>query len=191
MIQKALDLLRTLGWLLLKFVFDLIDSLYDILKTLNSFDIIDSIAKNGIFKNFHSGVLVIALTLLGLFALWRFVMKMLDPDEGMSPMQIIKEIVKCTLLVLLSTFLFAQASTFSIKLSGYTANVLTPKNMTIGENIISMYVDYSDGYKKNDDFEEKDFKKMIANGKFTDKSMYNDTYITDWDSEVPNEERYQ
>ena len=75
MIQKALDLLRTLGWLLLKFVFDLIDSLYDILKTLNSFDIIDSIAKNGIFKNFHSGVLVIALTLLGLFALWRFVMK--------------------------------------------------------------------------------------------------------------------
>ena len=28
MIQKALDLLRTLGWLLLKFVFDLIDSLY-------------------------------------------------------------------------------------------------------------------------------------------------------------------
>lgn len=191
MIQKALDLLRTLGWLLLKFVFDLIDSLYDILKTLNSFDIIDSIAKNGIFKNFHSGVLVIALTLLGLFALWRFVMKMLDPDEGMSPMQIIKEIVKCTLLVLLSTFLFAQASTFSIKLSGYTANALTPKNMTIGENMISMYVDYSDGYKKNDDFEEKDFKKMIANGKFTDKSMYNDTYITDWDSEDPNEERYQ
>lgn len=191
MIQKALDLLRTLGWLLLKFVFDLIDSLYDILKTLNSFDIIDSIAKNGIFKNFHSGILVIALTLLGLFALWRFVMKMLDPDEGMSPVQIIKEIVKCTLLVLLSTFLFAQASTFSIKLSGYTANALTPKNMTIGENMISMYVDYSDGYKKNDDFEEKDFKKMIANGKFTDKSMYNDTYITDWDSEDPNEERYQ
>ena len=32
---------------------------------------------------------------------------------------------------------------------------------------------------------------MIANGKFTDKSMYNDTYITDWDSEDPNEERYQ
>ena len=84
MIQKALDLLRTLGWLLLKFVFDLIDSLYDILKTLNSFDIIDSIAKNGIFKNFHSGILVIALTLLGLFALLILLFK-----EGITVLSLI------------------------------------------------------------------------------------------------------
>ena len=107
MLLKALDLLRTLGWGLINFIFSLIDSLFDILKSLNSYNIIDSIAENSIFKNFHSGVIAIAVTLLGLFAIWRFVMKVMEPDEGLSVGQIVKEIMKCGCLVLLSTFLFA------------------------------------------------------------------------------------
>ena len=44
MLLKALDLLRTLGWYVVHFIYDLIDSLFDILKGLNSFDIISSIS---------------------------------------------------------------------------------------------------------------------------------------------------
>lgn len=191
MITRALDLLRTLGWLLLDFIFGLIDNLYDILKSLNGFNIIDSIAKNTIFSNFHSGVLAIALTLLGLFALWRFIMKMIEPDEGLSVGQIIKEIIKCTVLIILSTFLFAEASTFSIKLAGYTSNALKPKDMTIGESMLSMYVNYEEDYKKNSSFENKNIEKLISSGEFKNKSMYNDKYTTDSDSDTPNEEKYQ
>ena len=39
--MKALDLLRTLGWALIHFIFQLIDSLFDILKGLNAYDIIE------------------------------------------------------------------------------------------------------------------------------------------------------
>ena len=41
MLLKALDLLRTLGWYIVHFIYDLIDSLFDILRGLNSFDIIN------------------------------------------------------------------------------------------------------------------------------------------------------
>lgn len=190
MISKALDLLRTLGWLLLEFIYNLIDSLFDILKELNGFNIIDSISNNTIFQNFHTGVLAISLTVLGLFAIWKFVMKMLEPDEGLNVGGIVKEIIKCTCFILLSTFLFAQASVFSIKLSGYTATALSPRKVSVGDNMLSMYVDYTDEYKANSDFEKEDYAKYIADGKFKMKEMYNDKFITDWDSEDPNEEKY-
>ena len=41
MLLKALDLLRTLGWALVHFIYNLIDSLFDILKGLNAFDAFD------------------------------------------------------------------------------------------------------------------------------------------------------
>ena len=117
MLLKALDLLRTLGWGIISFIYSLIDSLLEIINKMNTFNIIDTLAQNTIFENLHSGVIVIALTLFGLFVVWAFVKKVMDPDEGLSVGQIVKEIMKCGCLVLLSTFLFAQASTFSIKFS--------------------------------------------------------------------------
>src|SRR5574344_1677367 len=148
MLLKALDLLRTLAWSLVSFIYSLIDSLFDILKSLNAYNIIDSIADNTIFANFHTGILAIAITLLGLFALWSFIMKMLEPDEGLSIGKIVGEIVKCGLMIILSTFLFAEASTFSIKLAGYTGNIF------ISDNILTMFVDYTDGYKESDYFKK-------------------------------------
>ena len=44
MLLKALDLLRTLGWGIIHFIYSLIDSLFDILKGLNAFDIINSVS---------------------------------------------------------------------------------------------------------------------------------------------------
>lgn len=191
MLLKALDLLRTLGWLLLHFIFSLIDDLFDILKSINGFNIIDTISDNKSFSNFHSGLLIVSLTLLGLFAIWKFVMKILEPDEGLSVQQIVKEIIKCTCLIILSTFLFAEATTFSIKLSGYTSNALNNKNMTIGESMLVMYVDDSDEYKEDSDYKKEDIGKYITNGQFKRKSMYNDKFVTDIDSDDPLEEKYK
>ena len=78
MLLKALDLLRTLGWALIHFIFQLIDSLFDILKGLNAYDIIDSVAGDNTFISFHKGIMVIALTLLGLFAIASIILVVME-----------------------------------------------------------------------------------------------------------------
>ena len=108
MLLKALDFIRTLGWGIISFIYNLIDTLFDILKELNAYNIIDSVAENSMFSNFHKGIIAIAVTLLGLFALFKFVMKIIEPEEGPSVQQIVTEIIKSSLFVLLSVFLFAQ-----------------------------------------------------------------------------------
>ena len=116
MLLKALDLLRTLGWAVVHFIFQLIDSLFDILKGLNAYDIIDSVAGDNTFVTFQKGIPIIALTLLGLFAISRFVKKIIEPDEGLTASGIVKEIIMCGVLVIMSTFLFVQSSNFALQL---------------------------------------------------------------------------
>ncbi len=45
MLLKALDLLRTLGWALISFIFSLIDSIFEVLREMNGYNIIDSFFK--------------------------------------------------------------------------------------------------------------------------------------------------
>ena len=125
--MKATDFLRQIGWGIISFIFNLIDTLFGILKELNAYDIINSVAENSMFSNFHKGIIAIAITLLGLFAIFKFVMKVIEPEEGLTMQQIVTEIVKASLFVLLSVFLFAEVSTFSIKLSNFTANIFSNK----------------------------------------------------------------
>ena len=178
MLLKALDLLRKLGWALIHFIYSLIDGLFDILKGLNAFDIIDSVSGDNNFITFQKGVIVIAVTLLGLFAIARFAKKIIDPDEGLSSSGIVKEIAKCGVLIIMSTFLFVQASTFSIKLAGFTSNIFSSNNVTIGDSMLTMFIDYSEGYKDSDEFQGENIAKNISNGNFDGKEMYNDKYVT-------------
>lgn len=178
MLNKALDFIRTLGWGLIDFIYSLIDGIFDILKELNAYNIIDSIADNSMFSNFHKGIIIIALTLLGLFALFKFVMKIIEPEEGLSVQQIVTEIFKSTMFVLLSVFLFAEVSTFSIKLSGFTANIFKSNNVTISDSMLTMFVDYSEQYKVSDEFAKEDYESYIKNDSFTDGKKYNDKFVT-------------
>jgi len=183
MLLKALDLLRTLGWKLISFIFSLIDSLFDILKGLNAYDIVDSVSGNGNFVKFQHGVIAIAITLLGLFAIVRFAKKVIDPDESMSSENIIKEIVKCGLLILMSTFLFVQTSNFSIKLSGYTSTIFSDKSTKLSDEMLTMFIDYNDDYKESSSFKKEDIGKYIRNKSFEKKSMYNDKVKIDGEKE--------
>lgn len=193
MLTKALDFLRTIGWGIISFIYNLIDSLFEILKELNAYNIIDSVADNSMFSNFHKGIIAIALTLLGLFALFKFVMKIIEPEEGLSMQQIITEIVKSTLFVLLSVFLFAEVSTFSIKLSGFTANIFNSNNMTISDSMLTMFVDYTEQYEISDEFKKEDYAKAIRDDSFTNGKKYNDKFVTNdrWILKDEKDYKYQ
>lgn len=191
MLLKALDLLRTLGWKLIYFIYNLIDNLFDILRGLNSFDIINSVSGNENFSNFQKSIVAIAVTLLGLFAITRFVKKIIDPDENQTSEVIVKEIVKCGMLIIFSTFLFVQASIFSVKLAGFTSNIFDNKKISLSDSMLSMYIDYSDGYKDTDDFKDENIEKDIKNGNFNGKKMYNDKYVTSKRWVLPDEKDYK
>ena len=191
MLLKALDLLRTLGWALIHFIFQLIDSLFDILKGLNAYDIIDSVAGDNTFITFHKGILVIAMTLLGLFAVTRFVKKIIEPDEGLTTGGIVKEIMICGALVILSTFLFVQSSNFTLQLAGYTSNIFSDNSITLSNEMLTMFIDYSDGYKASDEFAKENISNNIKNGYFNGKKMYNDKYITSSKWILPDEKDYK
>lgn len=188
---KALDLLRTLGWGVIDFIYGLIDSLFSILKELNAYNIIDSVADNSMFSNFHKGIIAIAVTLLGLFALFKFVMKIIEPDEGLSIQQLVTEIFKSSLFVILSVFLFAEVSTFSIKLSSWTANIFSSNNVSVSNNMLTMFVDYTDQYKLSDDFAKEDYAKYISNNTFTTAQKYNDKFVTNDKWILPDEKDYK
>ena len=191
MLNKALDLLRTLGWGIVNFIYSLIDSLFDILREINALDIVNSVSNDSMFKNLYTGIMAIAATLLGLFAIWIFVKKVLDSDEGMSFEQIIREIIKCGSLVLLSTFLLVQSSTLSIKLSGYTATAFTSNNMSLADNMLTQYITYTDSYKVSDEFKKEDISTYLKNDTFTNKKMYNDKFTTNDRWILPDEEEYK
>lgn len=188
---KALDLLRRLGWGIINFIYGLIDTLFDILKELNAYNIIDSVADNSMFSNFHKGVIAVAITLLGLFALFKFVMKILEPDEGLSIQQLVTEIFKSTLFVILSVFLFAEVSTFSIKLSGWTSSIFSSNDVTISDNMLTMFVNYDDNYKASKEFAKEDYEKFIKDDSFTKSQKYNDKFVTEDRFLIPDKKAYK
>ena len=118
-------------------------------------------------------------------------MKILDPDEGLSTGQIVKEIFKCSILVIMSVFLFAQANSFSIKLSGYTSSLFSTNNTTISDSMLSMYVNHTEGYKASDEFKNEDIEANLKNDNFTKKRMYNDKYVTSSRWILPDEKDYK
>ena len=188
---SALDLLRRIGWAIVDFIYGLIDTIFNILKELNLYDIVDSVANNTMFSNFHTGIIAIAITLLALFIIWRFVMKILEPDEGLSTQQIVMETFKCGLLVIMSVFLFTQANSFSAKLSGYTSSIFSNNNITISDTMLGMYVNHSDGYKESDEFKNENIEANLKNDNFTKKRMYNEKYVTSSRWILPDKKEYK
>ena len=187
----ALDLLRRLGWAVIDFIYNLIDTLFNIIKELNLYDIVDSVSDNTIFSNFHTGIIAIAITLLALFIIWKFVMKILEPEDGLSTHQIVMEIVKCGVLVLMSVFLFSQANSFSMKLSGYTSSIFTNNGITLSDSMLGMYITHSDGYKNSDEFKNENIVENLKNDNFTKKRMFNDKYVTSSRWILPDEKDYK
>jgi len=191
MLNKALDLLRTLGWAIINFIYSLIDSLFDILKEINALDIVNTVSNQSMFKKLFSGIFAIALTLLALFSIWNFIKKIIDPEDAPEPIKIVKEIFKCGFLIMMSTFLFIQASNLSINFSGYTSTAFSSNDMTLGDNMLVEYISFSEAYKESDEFKNENYAKSIKDDTFTKKKMYNDKFTTNSRWILPDEEEYK
>lgn len=179
MMLKVFDLLRNLGWGVISFIYDLIDTLLSIIKKLNSFDIINSLSNNEIFRKLYSGIMTISITLFALFIIWRIICKILDSDNESSFKNIMTEIAKSGLLIMLSTFLFAQVSNFSITLSNYTGNIFESSNTKLSNNMLTMFIDYNDGYKNSKKFNEKiGIEELVSSKSFDDDELYIAKYVT-------------
>lgn len=188
---NATDFIRQIGWGIINFIYKLIDTVFDILKEINVYDITKSVSENSIFNNIHTGIMAMAITLLALFVAWRFIMKILDPENEMSTQQIVLEIVKCSMLVLMSVFLFTQANDFSVKLSGWTGTIFENNNTKISTEMLNMYVNHADGYKDSEEFKNENIHEELKTKRFTDKEMYNDKYVTSKRFIRPDKKEYK
>lgn len=188
---KALDLLRNLGWGLIQLIYDLIDSIYNIILNINELDIIGTMAENNIFSNFYNSLIVISITIFGLFITWQFVKKVIEPDDGPTIFQITHEIFKCGILMLLSTMLFAHISMISINLSGYIGNMINNTEMTLGKEILVNYISYSEKYTSNKEFKNDNYKEMLKNGSFGKFEHYNDKFVLEKRFIISDEKGYK
>jgi len=181
MLLKVFDFVRSLIWYVVDFIYGLIDTLITIVKELNAFDIINSLADNTVFQVFYKGVCAIAVTLFALFIIWKFINKILDPDDEITIKMIIMETVKCGTLIMLSTFMFAQVSSFSITLSNYTGNIFeSSTNASMSNNMLGMFITYKDDYKNSEEFNEtKTIEEYVNSGEFKKNEMYLDKYVTE------------
>ena len=180
MMLKVYDLLRSLGWYIISFIYDLIDGLLKIIKQLNAFDIINTLSDNTTFRNLYTGVMAIAITLFALFIIWKFVNKLLDPDEENTFKNIFTEIIKCGVLIMMSTFLFVQVSNFSITLANYTGNIFeSSSNATMSDTMLTMFISYNDSYKNSEKFNEtKSISELVKDGSFDSDELYLSKYVT-------------
>lgn len=180
MMLKVFDLLRSLGWYIVSFIYDLIDTLLAIIKKLNAFDIINSLSDNEVFRKFYTGTMAIAVTLFALFIIWKLVNKVLEPDEDITFKNIFMETIKCGFLIMLSTFLFVQVSNFSITLSNYTGNIFeTNTNTSMSDSMLSMFVSYNTDYKNSDKFDESTcINDLVKTGAFDENELYLSKYVT-------------
>lgn len=182
MLLKVFDFVRSCLWYIVDFIYQLIDSLVEIVKELNAFDIIDSLSNNTTFQAFYNGICTIAVTLFALFVIWKLVNKVLDPDDdNLTIKLIVSDSIKCGALIMLSTFLFVQVSSFSITLANYTANIFeNNSNTTISNSMLGLFISYNADYKKSDEFEEKKtIPELINNGSFNNDELYLEKFVTE------------
>lgn len=180
MMTKVFDFFKSILWYIVHFIYDLMNNLLSIIKQVNSFDIIDSLSNNQIFRNLYTGIIAIAITLFALFIIWKFVMKILDPDDEITIKNIVMDSIKCGVLILLSTFMFTQVSSFSIKLSNFTGNIYESSSAgTMSDTMLSMFITYNPDYEKSDKFNEtKTIDELVSSGKFNSEEKYIDKYVT-------------
>ncbi len=177
--NKVYDFFKSLLWYIVDFIYSLIDDVIIISKKLNSFDIINSLSGNSTFVKLYHGIVIIAVTTLALFITWRFVMKIMDQDSEITMMKIYSESIKCCILVLMSTFIFSQVVSFSVVLSNYTSNIFEESsNATMSDNLLSMFINYSDGYKNSKEFDEdKTILESISDNSFSNDERYIEKYV--------------
>lgn len=139
---------NTIIWTVTNLIFSFIDAIYSSFVKLNGINIInDLLTKDNTLIKAYNYIIVLSVVVLCFFAIWNFVKKFLEPDETPPVGTITLEVIKCTMLVVLSSFLLTQLFNFSLVLSGALGNLFSRDNYSFSGSIVSSYVEIDDEFK--------------------------------------------
>ncbi len=141
------DIFNFLIWTIINLIYCFIDAIYSSFVKLNSINIInDLLTKDNILINAYNSIIVISIVVLSVFAVWNYVKVFLDPDDTQPIQTITFEIVKCTFLVVLSSFLLTQIFNFSIVFSSVMGNLFLRDNHSFSGSIVESYIEINDAF---------------------------------------------
>lgn len=141
------DMFNFLIWTIINLIYCFIDAIYSSFVKLNSINIInDLLTKDNILINAYNSIIVISIVVLSVFAVWNYVKVFLDPDDTQPIQTITFEIVKCTFLVVLSSFFLTQIFNFSIVFSSVMGNLFLRDNHSFSGSIVESYIEINDSF---------------------------------------------
>ena len=158
-----LDILRGLGIGVVNMIFSTIDTLYNVANTINSINFIRMLENinNSPFTNIFNAFFILSFVVLLLFSIWKITFKIFDADSNEQPMfEIIKEIVKCVVLIFCTYLIFNTTINIGIDLSSAVYNSFSDGNSTIGDKMKTSYLNINESCYKTPGGEEIDSKNV-------------------------------
>lgn len=137
------DVLRGLGMSIVNTIYNTIDTLYEVAEKINSINFIDLLKDmdGSIFVKVFNAFFILAFTVLFLFSVWKITFKILDADSQETPLfEIIKEIVKCGVLIFFTYLLFNTSTTIGVKFSEMVYDNFTTEKSSIGDKMKTAYL---------------------------------------------------
>lgn len=168
----VLDILRGIGMGIINIIFSTIDTLYDVAQKINSLNFIQMLEniENSPFTKIFNAFFVLSFAVLLLFSIWKISFRILDADNNEQPLfEIVKEIVKCGILIFSVYLIFNTSINLGISLSNAVYNNFTTSSSTIGDKMKTSYLTVNESCFKISDGESTDEEnvkelKDILNG---------------------------
>lgn len=146
-LQLFVTLFNNIMWSVINVLYSLIDTIYDAFVKLNGINVIEDLMKDPTLSKAYNYMLIIAIVVLGFFAVWNFMKLFLEPDNSPPAGQITLEIVKCTLLVVLSTFILSNLFYFATVFTGAISNIfIGSNNKSLSSSIVNGFVEVGEDY---------------------------------------------
>ena len=146
-LQLFVTLFNNIMWSVINILYSLIDTIYDAFVKLNGINVIEDLMNDPTLSKAYNYMLIIAIVVLGFFAVWNFMKLFLEPDNSPPAGQITLEIVKCTLLVVLSTFILSNLFYFATVFTGAISNIfIGSNNKSLSSSIVNGFVEVGEDY---------------------------------------------
>ena len=191
----VLDIFRGLGMAVVNLIYSTIDILYDVAQKVNSLNFIEMLQnlENSPFTKIFNAFFILSFVILMFFSIWKITFKIFDAENNEQPLfEIVKEIVKCGVLIFSIYLIFSTSINIGINLSNAIYGNFTEDKATIGDKMKTAYLtandacfktkdkndhdednvkdvkEYLDGYANTDSVKTmKDFEGLIRSGKLT------------------------
>ena len=137
------DVLRGLGMSIVNTIYNTIDTLYEVAEKINSINFIDLLKDmdGSIFVKVFNAFFILSFTVLFLFSVWKITFKILDADSQETPLfEIVKEIVKCGVLIFCTYLLFNTSINIGVQFSKMVYDNFTTESSTIGDKMKTAYL---------------------------------------------------